>query len=145
MAFSYDRRSPQPHPCRERKLPKSRSCEGACSTLPPTASASAGTSTLRYARCRRTLVLMAKSSPAHFAPALPVRFDMNYILTGDHRQIQDLIRRVAKDKVAPRANEIDHTAEYPSDMYALLKELGLFALPFPAEYGGTGSMLSACI
>ncbi|MEA3157335.1 MAG: acyl-CoA dehydrogenase [Betaproteobacteria bacterium] len=70
---------------------------------------------------------------------------MNYTLTDDHRQIQDLIRRVAKDKVAPRASEIDRTAEYPSDMYALLKELGLFTLPFPAEYGGTGSMLSACI
>ncbi|MDB5922675.1 MAG: acyl-CoA dehydrogenase [Betaproteobacteria bacterium] len=70
---------------------------------------------------------------------------MNYTLTDDHRQIQDLIRRVAKDKVAPRASEIDRTAEYPCDMYALLKELGLFTLPFPAEYGGTGSMLSACI
>jgi alkylation response protein AidB-like acyl-CoA dehydrogenase len=30
-------------------------------------------------------------------------------------------------------------------MYELLKELGLFALPFPAEYGGTGSTLAACI
>ena len=70
---------------------------------------------------------------------------MNYTLTDDHRQIQDLIRRVARDKVAPRANEIDRTAEYPSDMYALMKELGLFTLPFPAEYGGSGSVLSACI
>ena len=70
---------------------------------------------------------------------------MTYILTDDQRQIQELIRRVARDKVAPRANEIDRTAEYPSDMYALLKELGLFTLPFPVEYGGTGSMLSACI
>lgn len=70
---------------------------------------------------------------------------MNYTLTDDQKQIQDLIRRVAKEKVAPRANEIDQTAEYPVDMYELLKELGLFTLPFPAEYGGTGSMLSACI
>ena len=70
---------------------------------------------------------------------------MNYTLTDDHRQIRDLIRRVARDKVAPRANEIDRTAEYPSDMYALMKELGLFTLPFPAEYGGSGSVLSACI
>lgn len=70
---------------------------------------------------------------------------MNYTLNDDHRQIQDLIRRVARDKVAPRANEIDQTAEYPSDMYALLTGLGLFTLPFPLEYGGTGSMLSACI
>jgi acyl-CoA dehydrogenase len=70
---------------------------------------------------------------------------MNYTLTDGHRQIQDLIRRVARSKVAPRANEIDRTAEYPSDMFALLKELGLFTLPFPAEYGSAASMLSACI
>lgn len=30
-------------------------------------------------------------------------------------------------------------------MFNLLKELGLFALPFPAEYGGTGSLLSGCL
>ncbi|MGZ8212866.1 MAG: acyl-CoA dehydrogenase family protein [Burkholderiales bacterium] len=70
---------------------------------------------------------------------------MSYTLTDDQRQVQDLIRRVARDKVAPRAAEIDRTAEYPSDMYALLKELGLFTLPFPAKYGGSGSMLSACL
>lgn len=70
---------------------------------------------------------------------------MNYTLSDDQKQIQDLIRRVAKEKVAVRANQIDQSAEYPEDMYKLLKELGLFTLPFPAEYGGTGSMLSACI
>lgn len=70
---------------------------------------------------------------------------MTYALNDDHRQIQDLIRRVAREKVAPRAQEIDRTAEYPHDMFALLKELGLFTLPFPEQYGGAGSMLSACI
>lgn len=70
---------------------------------------------------------------------------MNYQLTDEQREIQDLIRRVAREKVAPRADEIDRTAQYPHDMFALLKELGLFALPFPAEYGGTNSLLSACI
>lgn len=70
---------------------------------------------------------------------------MNYTLSDDQKQIQDLIRRVAKEKVAARANQIDQSAEYPEDMFKLLKELGLFTLPFPAEYGGTGSMLSACI
>ncbi len=70
---------------------------------------------------------------------------MNYTLSDDQKQIQDLIRRVAKEKVAARANQIDQSAEYPEDMFQLLKELGLFTLPFPTEYGGTGSMLSACI
>jgi alkylation response protein AidB-like acyl-CoA dehydrogenase len=70
---------------------------------------------------------------------------MTYALTDDQRAIQDLIRRVAAERVAPRAAEIDRSAEYPQDMFDLLKELGLFALPFPSEYGGTGSLLSACI
>jgi alkylation response protein AidB-like acyl-CoA dehydrogenase len=30
-------------------------------------------------------------------------------------------------------------------MFELLRDLGLFALPFPAEYGGTGSLLTACV
>ena len=70
---------------------------------------------------------------------------MTYALSDDQLTIQDLIRRIAREKVAPRADEIDRTAQYPQDMFDLLKELGLFALPFPAEYGGTGNMLSACI
>ncbi|MEI7567847.1 MAG: acyl-CoA dehydrogenase family protein [Alcaligenaceae bacterium] len=70
---------------------------------------------------------------------------MSFALTADQLQIQDLIRRVAKEKVAPRANEIDRTAEYPQDMFDLLQQLGLFTLPFPEEYGGTNSMVSACL
>ena len=70
---------------------------------------------------------------------------MSYTLDDDQRQVQDLIRRVAREKVAPRADAIDRSAEYPQDMFDLLQGLGLFTLPFPAEYGGAGSMLSACI
>jgi len=70
---------------------------------------------------------------------------MTFALNDDHRQIQDLIRRVARERVAPRANDIDRTAEYPQDIFDLLRELRLFTLPFPPEYGGTGSMLSACV
>ena len=70
---------------------------------------------------------------------------MAYVLNDDQRQVQELVRRVARERVAPRADAIDRTAEYPQDMYDLLRELGLFTLPFPPEYGGSGSMLSACI
>jgi acyl-CoA dehydrogenase len=70
---------------------------------------------------------------------------LTYALNDEQLTIQDLIRRIAREKVAPRADEIDRTAQYPQDMFDLLKELGLFALPFPVEYGGTGNMLSACI
>ncbi len=70
---------------------------------------------------------------------------MTYELSDDHKSVQDLVRRVAREKVAARADEIDRSAEYPQDMFELLKGLGLFALPFPAEYGGTGSTLAACV
>jgi len=70
---------------------------------------------------------------------------VSYELGEEQVAVQTLIRRIAREKVAPRADEIDRTATYPQDMFDLLKELGLFTLPFPAEYGGGGSMLSACV
>ncbi len=68
-----------------------------------------------------------------------------YALSEEQRLLQETIRAFARDKVAPRAAEIDAKAEYPQDMFDHLKALGLFALPFPERYGGANSMLSACI
>jgi hypothetical protein len=68
-----------------------------------------------------------------------------YSLTEDQLAVQDLVRRVAREQVAPRADAIDKDAAYPQDMFDLLKDLGLFALPLSTEHGGTGSLLSGCI
>jgi len=78
-----------------------------------------------------------------------------FSLSDEQRLVQDTIRRVAADKVAPRAAAIDADAVYPQDMFDLLRDLGLFTLPFPEAYGGPsgnggpsgtgGSMLSACV
>jgi len=65
--------------------------------------------------------------------------------TQDQLQLQSMLRRVANEKVAARANDIDRDAAYPQDMFDLLCELGLFALPFPESHGGTGSLVSACL
>ena len=70
---------------------------------------------------------------------------MLFTLAKEQRQIQDAIRRVAVEKVAPRAAAIDAEAAYPQDMFDLLRDLGLFTLPFPSKYGGSGSMISACV
>ncbi|UPK30551.1 acyl-CoA dehydrogenase family protein [Bradyrhizobium sp. 195] len=70
---------------------------------------------------------------------------MSQWLNDDQLQVQELVRRIAKDRVAPRAQDIDRKAEYPQDMFDMLKDLGLFTLPFPVEYGGTDSLLSACV
>jgi len=66
-------------------------------------------------------------------------------LNDDQLQVQQLVRRVATERVAARAQDIDRRAEYPHDMFEMLKDLGLFTLPFPIEYGGTNSLLSACV
>jgi len=66
-------------------------------------------------------------------------------LNDDQLQVQQLVRRVATERVAARAQDIDRKAEYPHDMFEMLKDLGLFTLPFPIEYGGTNSLLSACV
>lgn len=71
--------------------------------------------------------------------------DSQFSLTDDQLEVQNLVRRVASERIAPRANEIDHRAEYPQDIFDLLRSLGLFALPFPREYGGMSSMVASCV
>lgn len=70
---------------------------------------------------------------------------VQYALSEDQRLLQETLRAFARDKVAPRAAAIDAEAAYPQDMFDALRELGMFALPFPERYGGADSMLSACL
>lgn len=63
----------------------------------------------------------------------------------DQRLLVETIRKVARERVEPRAAQIDRDAEYPQDMFDMIRELGLFALPFPEEYGGINSSVSACM
>ena len=60
-------------------------------------------------------------------------------LTDEQREIRELVRTLARERVAPRAAEIDKSAEFPWDMVELLREHELFGLPFDEEYGGTGT------
>jgi alkylation response protein AidB-like acyl-CoA dehydrogenase len=49
------------------------------------------------------------------------------------------IGQIAREKIAPRSAEIDEQAEYPWDVRKLLGEQDILGLPFPTEYGGTGT------
>src|SRR6185437_2522393 len=60
-------------------------------------------------------------------------------LTEEQREIRELVRTLARDRVAPRAAEIDKSAEFPHDMVELLREHEIFGLPFEEQYGGTGT------
>jgi alkylation response protein AidB-like acyl-CoA dehydrogenase len=60
-------------------------------------------------------------------------------LNEEQREIRDLVRTLARERVAPRAAEIDKKGEFPWDMVELFKEHELFGLPFDEQYGGTGT------
>jgi len=70
---------------------------------------------------------------------------MQFELDDDQIAVRDLVRRFAREKIAPRAAEIDRLGVYPQDILDQLKELGLFRLPFPEKFGGMNSVLSACV
>jgi butyryl-CoA dehydrogenase len=63
---------------------------------------------------------------------------MNFDLSEEQKAIAGLCRDFARDEVAPRAEEMDATAEFPYDLVRKMAELGLMGLPFPEEYGGAG-------
>jgi alkylation response protein AidB-like acyl-CoA dehydrogenase len=60
-------------------------------------------------------------------------------LTDEQREIRDLVRDLARERVAPRAAEIDKKGEFPWDMVELFREHELFGLPYDEAYGGTGT------
>jgi alkylation response protein AidB-like acyl-CoA dehydrogenase len=62
-----------------------------------------------------------------------------YELPEEHREFQATIRQLAREKIAPRAAEIDATDEYPWDIRRLLADQDVLALPFDEEHGGTGT------
>ena len=55
------------------------------------------------------------------------------------RDFRDLVRRLAQERIAPRAAEIDKKGEYPWDVRELLASHDVLGLPFATEYGGTGT------
>ena len=62
-----------------------------------------------------------------------------YAIPQDHLDFRETIRRIATERIAPRAAEIDERAEYPHDLRALLADQDILALPFEPEHGGTGT------
>jgi alkylation response protein AidB-like acyl-CoA dehydrogenase len=60
-------------------------------------------------------------------------------LTGEQREIRDLVRELARERIAPRAAEIDKTAEFPWDVVELYRENEIFGILFDEEYGGIGA------
>jgi alkylation response protein AidB-like acyl-CoA dehydrogenase len=59
-------------------------------------------------------------------------------LTEEHHQLRETIRKFAEGEIAPIAKKIDEAMTFPLETVKEMGDLGCFAIPFPAEYGGMG-------
>src|SRR3954471_3654464 len=64
---------------------------------------------------------------------------MDFDLTEELAELQATCRRIAQDKVRPRARDIDETGEYPQDLFEVFRDAGLLGLCIPEEYGGSAA------
>ena len=60
-------------------------------------------------------------------------------LTDEQIEIRDLVRTLARDRIAPRAAEIDASHEFPWDVVELFREHEVFGLLYDEAHGGTGT------
>jgi alkylation response protein AidB-like acyl-CoA dehydrogenase len=60
-------------------------------------------------------------------------------LNDEQQALRDAVRELADGAIGPRAAAIDQTGEFPWDIVKVLAEHDIFALPYPAEYGGLGA------
>jgi alkylation response protein AidB-like acyl-CoA dehydrogenase len=60
-------------------------------------------------------------------------------LSDEQRELRELVRTLTRERIAPRAAEIDASHEFPWDVVELFREHELFALLYDEEHGGTGT------
>ena len=64
---------------------------------------------------------------------------MDFDLPPEIAELQATVRKLAQERIAPRAREIDDAEAYPDDLFELFVETGLTGLCVPEEYGGSGA------
>jgi short-chain 2-methylacyl-CoA dehydrogenase len=64
---------------------------------------------------------------------------MDFDLSDEQESFRKVVRDFAESEIAPHAEEWDRTHTFPVDTVLAMGELGLFGLPFPEEYGGSGA------
>jgi isovaleryl-CoA dehydrogenase len=71
---------------------------------------------------------------------------LNFDLGETADMLRDSVRSFAGDHIAPRAEEIDRTNEFPRDLWPMMGELGLHGITVEEEYGGSGlGYLEHCV
>jgi len=63
---------------------------------------------------------------------------MNFELTKEQQMIRDMVRDFAEKEIAPNADHVDRTGEFPIETFKKMGEVGILGIPFPEDYGGSG-------
>src|SRR5438067_2998542 len=58
--------------------------------------------------------------------------------TDEQKAICEMVRQFADEQIIPAAEHYDHEDEFPEPIVEQMKELGLFGVTIPEEYGGMG-------
>jgi alkylation response protein AidB-like acyl-CoA dehydrogenase len=69
---------------------------------------------------------------------MSVRSDSSSEISDEQRAIVEMIRQFTDEQILPRAGHYDHEDEFPEEIVGQMKELGLFGVTIPEEYGGMG-------
>jgi len=67
-----------------------------------------------------------------------IRSNDLYELTEEQQLLRESLRDFAEREIAPRAAKYDEASEFPWENIHKMRELGLFGMIFPPEYGGSG-------
>ncbi len=71
---------------------------------------------------------------------------MDLDLSSEQQEFQKTVRAFVDDAIRPNAERWDEAHELPMDAVKQMADLGLFGLPFPEEYGGSGAdFLTLCL
>ena len=71
---------------------------------------------------------------------------MDFDLSPEQHEFQKTVREFVEDAIRPNVERWDETEEFPLDAVKQMGELGLFGLPYPEEYGGSGAdFLTVCL
>ncbi|MEO6401424.1 MAG: acyl-CoA dehydrogenase family protein, partial [Vicinamibacteria bacterium] len=63
---------------------------------------------------------------------------MDFELSADQRLLKKTVRDFAEKELKPHSREWDERQSFPRDVFNKLGELGLLAVVFPEQYGGSG-------
>src|SRR2546421_7887945 len=59
-----------------------------------------------------------------------------YEKTDEQKAMTEMVRQFVDEQIIPKAEHYDHEDEFPEPIVEQMKELGLFGVTIPEEYGG---------